>query len=251
MMQTGTDPRLVKLRKYESILVISGFGVIAFGLWSIIRAAIYYFLNPLDVLDYIEEADLVEIMALGQEGGVEYITDNLDAIITGFIFLVLGIDLLLRVYVGLSARRDGRRRKKTVLYIIIAWFMAISMLGSVYSTVDDFFRPIIEAINSNPGEAYEETSASGDQAASVSIIVDITSMLVLVEVAFCGIMVRRLRKKLGIKTVRRKNKNEKTELSRELLEELNIPLERDEREALGKEFSDGLSTITGVRELSE
>ena len=43
MMQTGTDPRLVKLRKYESILVISGFGVIAFGLWSIIRAAIFIF----------------------------------------------------------------------------------------------------------------------------------------------------------------------------------------------------------------
>ena len=127
MMQTGTDPRLVKLRKNESLLVISGFGVIAFGLWSIIRAAIYYFLNPLDLLDYLEASELAEIMAMGREDGVEFITENLATIVTVFIFIALAIDLIFRVYVGMSARRDGRRLKKSILYIIVVWIMAIVM----------------------------------------------------------------------------------------------------------------------------
>lgn len=255
MMQTGTDPRLVKLRKYESILVISGFGVIAFGLWSIIRAAIYYFLNPLDLLNYLDESELAEIMAMGQEDGVEFITENLATIVTVFIFIGLAIDLLFRVYVGLSARRDGRRLKKSVLYIIIVWIMAIIMFSSICATIDDFITPIINAFSENADEAFEETARNGDQAASVSIIVDITSFLVLLEVGICSIMVRRLRKQLGIKPVKRRKKGEKHEfigtLGQGIKEELNIPIDREEAEELGQELgeqlSNGLSNITGVR----
>ena len=255
MMQTGTDPRLVKLRKYENILVISGFGVIAFGLWSIIRAAIYYFLNPLDLANYLEESELTEIMAMGREDGVEFITENLATIVTVVIFIGLAIDLLFRVYVGLSARKDGRRLKKSVLYIIIVWIMAIIMFAGICSTFADFIKPIVDAFSDNADAAFQETAKNGDQAASVSIIVDITSFLVLLEVGISSVMVRRLRKQLGIKPVKRRKKGEKLEfhgtLAEGIKEELNIPQNRKEAEELGEELgeqlSNGLSTITGVR----
>lgn len=253
MMQTSTDPRLAKLRQYESILVISGYGVIAFGMWSIVRAAIYYFLNPLVVTDYIKEADLAKIMNLGDEEGLQIITDNLQLIITVGILLLLGFDLLMRLYIGLSARKDGRGFKKSWLYIAVAWFMAISLFNNIATTIDDFFNPIIQAVVENSDTALEVTGKRGDQAASVSIIVDITSLLVLLEVGTCSIMVRRLRKKLGIKPVKKRIKGEKLEIStylaHELKEELNIPQNQQEtkelREELGQQLSDGLRSITG------
>ncbi len=256
MMQMDTDPRLVKLRKYESVLVISGFGVIAFGMWSIIRAAIYYLLNPLDLTNYLAESELAEIMAIGREGDAEFITDNLAGIVTAFIFIGLMIDLMFRVYVGLSARRDGRRLKKSVLYIIIVWIMAIVMFAGICLTIDDFIAPIINAFSDSADEAFEETAKNGDQAASVSLIVDITSFLVLLEVGVCSINVRRLRKQLGIVPVRRRKKDETHEfagsLTERIKEELNIPMDREEAEELGQELggqlSDGLSTIAGIRE---
>ena len=256
MMQTSTDPRLVKLRKYESILVISGFGVIAFGLWSIIRAAIYYFLYPLDIANYIQQSDLDEIMALGQEGGLEVITDNLGTIVTVFIFIGLSIDLLFRVYVGFSARRDGRRLKKSGLYVLIAWIMAFLMFSHIVTVIDEFIKPIIDALADNPDTAFEETGSKGDQAASVSLIVDITSFLVLVEVGVCSMKVRRLRKKLGIVPDKRRKKGEKKVITGNLVymlqDELNIPENKAERkeltEELGQRLNDGLSSISeGIR----
>ena len=252
MMQTGTDPRLVKLRKYESILVISGFGVIAFGLWSIIRAAIYYFLNPLDVANYIKESDLDEIMAMGSEEGMKFVTENLDKIVTAAIFTYMGVALILRVYVGLSARRDGRRLRKSGLYIVVTWIMALFLLSSIVATIDDFVEPIIRAFAENSASALEETGPDADQAASVSILVDITSFLVLIELGVCSIMVRRLRKKLGIKPEKRRKKGQKWEvtekLAEELREELNIPMNKEERTELVEEFdqqlNDRLNNIT-------
>lgn len=254
MMQTGTDPRLTKLRKNESILVISGFGVIAFGMWSVIRAAIYYFLNPLDVANYIQESELDELMEIGREEGVEVITNNMGTLITVFILTALTVDLLLRVYVGLSARRDGRRLRKSGFYILVVWFMAISMFTSIVTTIDNFITPIIQAFSENADAALEETGKSGDQAASVSIIVDITSLLVLLELGVCSLRVRSLRKKLGIKPVKRRKKGEKLEIGAEVAEalkaELNVPMNKQEIEELteevGQQLSDGLSSITGV-----
>ena len=102
-----------KLRKYEHT---RGAAVVAFGIWSVVKAVVYFIVIPLAKVG----ADLRET------GGVDFesiqsfgITDRGLGYITAIsIVLVLMIDLLMRFYVGRSAIIEGRGRKKSIFYII-------------------------------------------------------------------------------------------------------------------------------------
>ena len=232
MMQTVNDPQLNRLRRYESILVISGFGTIAFGLWSVIRAGIFYFLYPLDLRDYLTEEQIHEMVTTGAAEGVSTVTDHMDIIITSLILTVLVIDLLFRLYVGFSARSYGRGRRRRGFYIFWVWIMAAIMLWSIVTTIDDFLSPFIEVLKTGDPDSIEGSAERGDHAASVSLLVDITSFLVLVELGYSSVMVKRLRKKLGIKMPKKGHKVKKKEIM-ELNEEVN------------RQLSDGLRNVLG------
>ena len=232
MTGSGNDPLQNKLRKYESILVISGLGVVAFGLWSIVRAAIYYFLNPLQVSDYLNNSDLKEIKAIGDAGGVSFITDNMDKVLMTMIFVILVADLLLRLYVGMSARAYGRGRRRRGFFIVIVWIMAFFMAVSIVMTMETFLEPIIRVIQAGTADAFESSAKRGDHAASVSLIVDLTSLLVLVELGISSIKVKSLRKKLGIVPDRKWRKKKKE--SQDLSEDLSLELENSLANIMGE-----------------
>lgn len=223
-MQTGNDPRMSKLRKYESILVISGLGVIAFGLWSVIRAGIFYFLNPLDLTDYLDQAEIDEMVMEGQTNGVEVITDNMDVVLTVLIFIGLSLDLLLRVYVGLSARAYGRGRRRRGFYSILVWIMAFFVLAGICVTIDQYLHPIVTVISTHDPNDLEWSAKRGDQAASVSLLVDLTSFLVLLELGISSFKVKRLRKQLGIRPDKKQHKKRHRKELQELSDEVSHQL---------------------------
>ncbi|MBE6029414.1 MAG: hypothetical protein E7226_04595 [Clostridiales bacterium] len=171
-----------KLRKYEHALVISGVGVIAFGLWSIIKATICFILVPMEQLSRTNASDdLAELHALGlTDRGIGYL-------IAVSILFVLVLDFALRLYIGRSAVYDGRRlKKKRFTYVVLAIIVAASLASNLMQ------RCI--ALGSNKVEIWANAMAS----VNVSVVVDITSLLALIEMIIAAIMVRRLRKELGI-----------------------------------------------------
>ena len=172
-----------KLRKYEYALVISGVGVIAFGLWSIVKAAIYFILIPLDELGSSTQM-LDEMGGLQSLGLTDRETGYLIAAAALFALLV---DFVLRLYVGRSAVIDGRRlKKKRFAYVIWAMFIAAGLVLSV----------ITRAVEMGLGKSgtWDYVIAS----ANVSVVVDLTSLLAVIEMIVAAIMVRRLRRELGI-----------------------------------------------------
>ena len=171
-----------KLRKYEHALVISGVGVIAFGLWSIIKAAIYFILIPMEQLSKAKASDdLAELQALGlTDRGIGYL-------IAVSILFALIVDFALRLYIGRSAVYDGRRlKKKRFTYVVLAILVAASLASSLLQ------RCI--ALGSGDAAVWADAMSS----ANVSIVVDMTSLLALIEMIIAAIMVRRLRKEMGI-----------------------------------------------------
>ena len=170
----------IKLRKYEHALVISGVGVIAFGLWSVIKAAIYFILIPLEpTSSVLMNNDLADLHKQG-------LTDReIGYLIAAAILLSLLLDFALRLYVGRSAFADGRRlTKKRFFYVIWAMFIAAGLVSNL----------VTRSVQLYSGD--EEFWGSAISAANVSVIVDITSLLALIEMIVAAIMVRRLRRKL-------------------------------------------------------
>ena len=195
-MNTANDPKQIKLRKYENILAISGVAVIAFGVWTIIKSAFYLLLQPFDIEIFIPPEQLAEMEAeMGPN--VDILTSG---VIVGAIFFILFLDLLLRFYIGKSAYADGRARKrKRVIYVIVAIIMAVAFANDVWVTVSNLF--IGEPTEQSEGVEYM-------RGVLTSVLLDMTSLLALIELIVSAIQVRRLRKELGIEV-----KNSKDELT--------------------------------------
>ena len=174
----------------------SGVAVIAFGVWTIIKSAFYLLLQPFDIEIFIPPEQLAEMEAeMGPN--VDILTSG---VIVGAIFFILFLDLLLRFYIGKSAYADGRARKrKRVIYVIVAIIMAVAFANGIWATVSNLF--IGEPTEQSEGVEYM-------RGVLTSVLLDMTSLLALIELIVSAIQVRRLRKELGIEV-----KNSKDELT--------------------------------------
>ena len=148
-----------KMRRYQNLLTVSGLGVIIFGLWSVLKSILLLFMKE-GILSEIPDDTFVRVM----------------------FFLILGgillVDVLIRLYVGLSARAEGFGKKKGYAYVIIAILMALASLTSL----------VLIFFDTNEQSLWELI---------VSVIVEATSLVVTIELLVAAFTVKKLKKELG------------------------------------------------------
>lgn len=148
-----------KMRRYRNLLTVSGLGVIIFGLWSVLKTILLLFMKE-GILSEIPDDTFVRVM----------------------FFLILGgillIDVLIRLYVGLSARAEGFGKKKGYGYVVIAILMALASLTSL----------VLIFFDTNEQSIWELI---------VSVIVEATSLVVTIELLVAAFTVKKLKKELG------------------------------------------------------
>lgn len=155
-----------ELRRKQSILSITGAGVIAFGLWSFLKINLY-FLMARD--KYFSDLPAAEDVS----------STLVNAIIYGFILLFAVLNLLLHIYIGRAAiyeaLNSGKHRAYLGIVIIMIIANGLSVLVGITQLdfgADTFF----------------------DQIASE--LVDLTVFIMLIELASATTKIRKLRKTL-------------------------------------------------------
>ena len=155
----------ISLRRNQNTLIVIGTGVIVFGVWSILKAALS--------------------AGLQMEGMFADADPSLDRglLLAAFwisFAVILSADLGLRLYVGLSAVKEGHGAKRRAGYIVLALLMALFSAAAFAISI------------------YALGREAADSAGSlvVSVVVELTSGICLVEMALSAIRVRRLRRKL-------------------------------------------------------
>ena len=115
-----------KERKYRSILKNSGYAVIAFGVWGIVRILMMMFFDP-------ESYNEMFLSGLGDE----IPRQALIVISLVIILFLLGLDLVFRIYVGSAAIKEGNGGKKSIAYIIAAsLYFGVSLHSDVGSLIN-------------------------------------------------------------------------------------------------------------------
>lgn len=152
------------MRKSQSDLKAIGLGVIAFGVWSVIKSVLY--------------------AALDTESTLQTLGENRILILAFWLMLaiMLAIDLALRFYIGRSAIAEGKGAKRRAGYIVLALLMAVVNFVLLFAGL------FLQGISSDVAKTV------------VTMIVEITSDVLLLEMGISAIRVRRLKKALGAET---------------------------------------------------
>ncbi|MBQ1422931.1 MAG: hypothetical protein IIY96_00665 [Lachnospiraceae bacterium] len=145
-------------RKYQNTLIVTGGGVIAFGIWSLVRFMTYFLLNTRAMMEL-----------LGLESREDVIFVYL------VVFVMLLFDLAVRVFVGRAAIMEGTGRKKGNIYIAAAVVLLIWTAMSVYNDFLTFSRSYNDVL-----DGYAATLA------------DVTSMFILAELLITAVRLKKM-----------------------------------------------------------
>ena len=154
-----------KLRKNETSLLISGMADIAFGAWSLIKTMLYALLNR----------ELRETVPEELAGSFLFY-----AVLIVMVLIIGALDTGLRLYVGLSARAEGKGKVKGRGYLIAAFVLAVLLLFSIGSSLYHGYNSVDSAFDTG-----------------VAILLDLTSLGAVAETICAALTVRKLRKVVG------------------------------------------------------
>ncbi len=160
-------------RKYNNNLVISGMGIIFFGLWAVLKVLTLTFLNEYDIPLYNDYSG----------------NDRIVFFVVFFIvlFLVSALVFFIHYYVGHSAIVTGLLKKKKRFYLIIAFLLlTITIFGLPY-----YFRVIADSTEALSNNASDATIAS--------MLVDIAFCVALFDLMYSSFRLRQIKKHLGRK----------------------------------------------------
>jgi len=156
------DAESVKYRRNQNTLVVLGMGVMMFGFWGIIKLIAQVLLGT----QFIDPEELED---LGTGGTI---------FVTFFVAAVFSTDVILRLYVGLRARREGLGKKTGVGHLIVS---VLLIMGSMI-TIGILFWGIM--------------NTSGDLDENlIALFLELSSLVVTLEVFMASVSVRRYRKK--------------------------------------------------------
>lgn len=163
------DNRIVELRRHRGSLVLLGLGVAAFGVWSVLKLVLYivfreeFFRNAMG-----EEYFNIPFVRIGT-----YV----------ILFIVLGLDLLFRLYIGMSARKEGLQKKSGKLYLVLTGLILLYSMFAVGSalvnvtTQIDYYDSWLDFV--------------------IETLVDFSSGIISLELLYAGIRVKKLEKELA------------------------------------------------------
>ena len=154
-----------KIRKFRSSLSISGISVIALGLWAVIKSIFNYAINPVN----LDDASKTK----ATETGIKWFLFSVT-------FFILAVELALRVYVGLNAFSESRGKVRRPVYIVFSIIIAIFIAYNVLPSIVSMFRT----------RQFFFTSVA-------SLLLDVASFAVLLEMVTSAIRLRYYLKKLG------------------------------------------------------
>ncbi len=152
------DPAAIRFRRDSDTLVILGTGVMGFGVWGIVKLIAQFIVGE-------ELFSAEDVETLGPVG--MFIT-------VAILIYLLTLEVLIRVYIGISAGKEGRGRKTGPAYLVIT---AILILSSVFSI---WF--VLDTLASIGGGLFETVT---------SLFLEITSLVISIELFVAGIRVRR------------------------------------------------------------
>ncbi|MBR2086878.1 MAG: hypothetical protein IJ906_07060 [Oscillospiraceae bacterium] len=152
-----------ELRRCRDHLASIGTGILMFGAWSVIKLNMELFVSKWDALETLpQEKRWIGVLIL--------------LVIDSFLSLTI---LAWNLFVGLSARSEGRKGRKHVLYLVLAAGMIVLYIPTLIGEIEDF------------SDRFDNLGMG-----IVTVYIDLTIIVTLIELEYAAIKSKILQKKL-------------------------------------------------------
>lgn len=169
MQFVNNEPEQIEIRKSQNTLIVVGSGIVLFSIWSMVKF--------LSMLFLLRNETVAGVMSIA--GPVEGISDRAAFWVIAIVTIVIMSFISFRIYVGLSAIAEGRGKRRGYLYIIIAMIMIISSVWYLF-------------IGFTTSEAPEQLGAFTRNQSISTLIIDATSMIMLIQMVISAIKIKKL-----------------------------------------------------------
>ena len=159
------DRKSINFRRNSNTLVIFGTGVMIYGVWTAAKILTYIGLGN-NIFDFVDISDLNQ---------VEY------KILLIVLFLYLSGDMAVRVVIGMAARFEGKkpdRRFPRIGIVFMVWELLVGVFSSFFTAEYTIALWSIDTFEDN----------------MTSLFMELTSLVMLIEVFIATLSVRRYKK---------------------------------------------------------
>ncbi|MBQ5331038.1 MAG: hypothetical protein J6F31_07295 [Oscillospiraceae bacterium] len=160
----------VSLRRRSDTLYVSGSAMIIFGLWSVIRFTLSLTTHDAVVTEQLEQN--YDPAAIADKQVYYFLVYVLS-------YGLLGMDMLLRLLVGLGARREGKGRKSGMGYAVLSVFMLLW----------EFWQLLLVILNIFEGRAYVMDVV-------ITPVVQFSCLLCAAELSWNAVKVKLIKRRL-------------------------------------------------------
>jgi magnesium-transporting ATPase (P-type) len=180
MIKADNTESTLKLRKHQDTLITVGKGIITFTIWSLVKTVSTMVINREELTDAFRT-----IMSRSDAQAADAMSDLLIYTVVMFIMLFfILIDVILRVYVGKAAIREGCGGKKGVFYLVLTFLMILASISMLISYVR--------------GRSQTETDiqiarAMGEELSVSVVVIELTSLAMMIEMFYSACYVRKHR----------------------------------------------------------
>ncbi len=165
----ANDRIAVDIRRYSNRLMVTGAGIMVLGVWSLVKTVMVAAFRTDDSLHVMFNEIMTETEGDTYKAIVVFI------VAAAIVLVVATVILSFHFYVFVNASREGRGGKKKNLYLVVAGLMICVSVFSMVSLI----------INFRSGE-------SGIFDTFVSLVLEVTSFILLVELMHAAVKVRKL-----------------------------------------------------------
>lgn len=170
MQFVNNEPEQIEIRRSKDTLIVVGAGTVIFGIWTLVKM--------LSLLIIFRKETVEAVLDI--TGPLEGVSDRFTFWAFTLIFTIMMAAVLsVRTYVGLSAIAEGRGKKRRKLYIFLASLMVIF---SAYTFCSSFFTL----------DAPEQFGPLTRNQSISALIIDATSMIMLVQMIVSALKIRKL-----------------------------------------------------------
>lgn len=179
MPEVNNTPEAIELRRRQNVLTVVGAGTIIFGVWTLLKSV--------GVLLLAKDRYLPILKEMIESGGEAW-EDWYYLLLILMTVVSFSVELMFRLFVGWAAISEGSGRRRSIAYIIVAFIMLWSGIWTISGLASDYGQELAHMASGG--------SADPDNKASLSaIIIEITSFIMLAEIVYSSIRVRRLTKR--------------------------------------------------------